>query len=204
MLSLRARLFFIISLIVMVILGISLFLIFKPKAKPIVEGDNTIQNGGTTVPTNNNQNNGTVINNPIPGGELAKNITVKPATKQENQENAVRQLAKIFYERYGTYSSDNNYQNILDVKTLVTPEYWQTLSAKIKTVSDPNQPFIGVTAKVLMVELSEIKDADAKVYLKANINEEKNGVITNRYQELNVSLVKKDNVWLVGSIDLLK
>lgn len=204
MLSLRARLFFIISLIVMAILGISLFLIFKPKPTPTIVVDNGVQNGGVNTPTNNNQNGGVVVENPLAGGELAKNITVKPATKVENQENSVRQLAKIFYERYGTYSSDNNYQNILDVKTLVTPEYWQTLSAKIKSAPDTSQPFVGVTATVLMMELSEIKDADAKVYLKANINEEKNSVIANRYQELTVSLTKKDGAWFVSAIDLMK
>ncbi|MDO8509700.1 MAG: hypothetical protein Q7S24_00995 [bacterium] len=204
MLSLRARLFFIISLIVMAILGISLFLIFKPKADLTPVVDNSAENTDASLPVNNNLNSGVVVDNPLAGGELAKNITVKPTTKEENQENSVRQLAKVFFERYNTYSSDNNYQNILDVKALVTPEYWLTLENKVIQKPAINQPFVGVTTKVLMVELKEIKDASAQVYLKSNVNEERNGVITNRYQELIVSLVKVNGVWLVNAIGLNK
>lgn len=204
MLSLRARLFFIISLVVMAILGISLFLFFKPKPDPTPVVDSGVQGGNESLPANNNLSSGVVIDNPLAGGELAGNITVKPATKEANQENSVRQLAKIFYERYGTYSSDNNYQNILDVKGLVTAEFWQVLDKRVILGPAINQPFIGVTTKVLTTSLTTINDTDATVYLKANINEEKNGTTSNRYQEINVNLSKKDGSWLVDAINLVK
>jgi hypothetical protein len=99
-------------------------------------------------------------------------------------------------ERYNSYSTDNNWQNITDIKELVTTELWQTLSMKIgKTPA--NSSFVGVTTKVFTSEIKTWEDKSAVVYLSTAIREEKSGVFSDRQQNIAVELVKNGDNWLV-------
>lgn len=199
MLSLRARLFIIISLIVLVILGISIFLIIRSK-QPVggETATTTVVNGGTVnVIDSSNFNYNPNLTTPLAGGEVPQGTPIKPATSLEAEQNAVRQLAKIFVERYNSYSTDNNFQNIIDVKELVTPELWQTLSAKIGK-TPPVGSFVGVTTKVFTTELKDWGGKSAVVSLSTAISEEKNKVFSDRQQDLVVELVKTGDSWLVA------
>ena len=191
--SLRARIFIIVSISVFLILGISMLLVIKNKNKntepqTVAPADNTAtqgvgQTGGTTSV----------------GSEMPEGLPAQVITPLAAQKNGVQQLAKVFVERYGTYSTDNNFQNIKDVETLVTRSLWSKISAPIssKTVS---QSFTGVTTKVISMDLTEWSDVKATVELKTSRIEEKNGVVTTRYQTAVVSMVKQNVVWLIDKI----
>ena len=191
--SLRARIFIIVSISVFLILGISMLLVIKNKNKntepqTVAPADNTAtqgvgQTGGTTSV----------------GSEMPEGLPAQVITPLAAQKNGVQQLAKVFVERYGTYSTDNNFQNIKDVETLVTRSLWSKISAPIssKTVS---QSFTGVTTKVISMDLTEWSDVKATVELKTSRIEEKNGVVTTRYQTAIVSMVKQNVVWLIDKI----
>ena len=133
------------------------------------------------------------------GSEMPEGLPAQVITPLAAQKNGVQQLAKVFVERYGTYSTDNNFQNIKDVETLVTRSLWSKISAPIssKTVS---QSFTGVTTKVISMDLTEWSDVKATVELKTSRIEEKNGVVTTRYQTAVVSMVKQNVVWLIDKI----
>jgi len=194
MLSLRARIFIIVSLVVLVILGISVFLVIKSKK-------NAADGGVTTIPGNNNVIDSTNFNynpniqTPIVGGQIPQGATVKPATSLEVEQNAVLQLAKIFIERYNSYSTDSNYQNIVEVQELVTDDLWKSLSAKIGKT--PTGAFVGVTTKVFSSEISDWSAKAATISMSAAINEEKGGNMSDRQAKVSVSLVKNGNDWLV-------
>jgi hypothetical protein len=204
MLSLRARLFIIISLIVLVILGISIFLVIRSK-KPVGGETTTTTVGGNTVNVidSSNFNYNPNFNTPLAGGEVPQGTPIKPSTPLEIEQNAVRQLAKIFVERYNSYSTDNNFQNIIDVKELVTPELWQTLSAKIGKTQTAGS-FMGVTTKVFTSELKDWGSKAATVSLSTAIREEKNGALSNRQQDLTVDLIKSGDGWLVAKFQWSK
>jgi len=200
MLSLRARIFIIISLVVLLILGISIFLSIRAK-KAATTPTPTTTTGNVIDSTNFNYN--TTIQTPVPGGVVPAGVPVKPVTTLEAEQNAVRQFAKIFVERYNSYSTDSNFQNIVDVKELVTPELWQTLSAKIGKPTTASS-FVGVTTKVITNELKNWDGKAATVLLNTSINEEKNGVMSNRQQAITVVLAKSGSSWLVASFQWAK
>lgn len=198
MLSLRARLFIIISLVVLFILGVSLLLIInRTKPTPVVAPGANEQTG--TISVNNGitlaQNGVTVA---PPSGAV-----IKPTTPLEAEQNAVKQLARIFLERYNTYSTDNDYQNITDVQELVTPEMWAKISARMKTAPTAGS-FIGVTTNVISVDLGDWAADKAMVVLKTNSIEEKNSVVSSTYQTVQVFLVKTDNSWLIEKFVVVK
>lgn len=190
--SLRARIFFIISVVVFLVLAISIFLIVRNKNKTT-----QITDVSTDVNVNNNQNNDQPIGQVAT--EIPVGISVKQPSSEEVEKNAVEQLSKVFIERYGTYSTDNNGQNIIESQSLVTKSLWSRISTGLNT-KNTNQTFLGLTTKVVSMDLVDWSATKATVSLKTMRAEDKNGVITNRYQNVTVEMVKEGGVWLADKL----
>lgn len=190
--SLRARIFIIVSILVLLILGISVFLVVRNKNKTVEP--QTIIPTNNTVTTSNGQNSN--------GTQVPESLPAKVVSPLEAEKNGAQQLAKVFVERYGTYSSDNNFQNIKEAQTLVTESMWSKISAPIsaKITTSANQNFTGMTTKVISMDLTSWSDSKATVELKTSRTEEKNRVVTTRYQNATVEMVKLNGVWLVNKL----
>jgi len=199
MISLRTRLFVIISLIVLVILAISLFLIMRSKNKVTEATTNTPVAVDSTnfVPQIAAPN---VINTDM----MATGVTVKKTTTLEAEQNAVKQLARVFAERYNTYSSDNIYNNIKDVEGIVTVGLWKIISVPLNRVSKPAVAFTGSIARVISMDISEWKPDQATVALKLTIDEDKSGTVTTKQREFGVMLLKANDTWLVDKYTWIK
>ncbi len=191
--SLRARIFIIISIIVLIILSVSIFLVVRNKTKIAVNN----------TPINSENNSGNQGNQPgasgNPATQIPEGLPVKPLTSVEIEQNGVKQLAKVFVERYGTYSTDNEFQNIIESEPLVTKALWSKISTGINAKNSQSE-FLGLTTKVASVQLSSWTDAKAVLDLKTMRNQDKNGVESTRYQDVTVEMVKENNVWLANSI----
>lgn len=188
--SLRARIFIIVSIVMLFILGVSIFLIVnKNKSAPAGQNGQTAaeQSGGTPAPAPSS------VATPVPEG-----LPAKTATPLEAEQNGVQQLAKVLVERYGTYSSDNNWQNIKDVQALVTKSFWSKLSGQINGASAPG--FVGVTTKVIGTNLTNWSETKAAVALTTVRTEEKNGKITTYYQNADVEMIKQGEQWLADKL----
>jgi len=191
--SLRARIFIIISIFVIFILGISIFLIVRNKNK--VAEPQTVTPTDSTASQNGVQPNGQIL----VGDQAPAGLPAKTATPLEAEKNGAVQLAKVFVERYGTYSSDNNFQNIKEVEALVTPALWSKISAPMNAKTS-TASFVGVTTKVISLELTAWSDIAATVELKTTRTEEKNGAVSTRYQNAIVQMVKTGGVWLADKL----
>ena len=191
--SLRARIFIIISIVVFLILGISIFLIVRNKNKNAEPGTGAPQ-GNTGENINGQNSDGTTVGAQAPAG-----LPAKTATPLEAEKNGATQLAKVFVERFGTYSTDNDFQNIKEVQSLATPALWSKISQLIG-VKNSDSSFIGVTTKVISLELTDWSDTAATVKLKTMRTEEKNGTVSVRYQNATVDMVKIGGVWLVDKL----
>ncbi len=189
--SLRARIFIIVSVVILLVLSVSIFLIVKNKNKTT---DNTPpSNTDTTLP---NTSGGTQSDAQV---LIDKGLPAKTPTPLEVEQNAVEQLAKIFVERYGTYSTDNEFQNIKESQTLVTKSLWSRISAGINA-KETTQNFVGLTTKVMSTRLTAWESSQASVELKVMRTEDKNGVISTRYQNATVGMLKEDGVWLANTL----
>lgn len=201
MLSLRSRLFVVISIVVLVILGISIFLVVMNKNKQA--GTENTANGNGEVKSGEVVGGGSVngSNNVIIGGVPVPVITggtvARPATSEAVEKNAIRQMAKIFVERYNTFSSENNFQNIKDVEVLVTPELWARLSNKMK--DSASETFVRTITNVVSSEILDQKTDSAVVKLSVTKSEEKNGTTTTSQATVEVALKKISNEWLINS-----
>jgi len=195
---LRTRIFILVSVIVLLILGITIILVRRNQNKN--NGDKTPT---TTINTLNDTSSFDVIdaNNFDPskisgGNPSTPSVPNKTFTQGEATQNSVKQLAKIFAERYGSYSTDNNGQNVKEVKELVTPELWEKIKPNtgVKAVS-----FVGVSTQAIAVEINKWSESEALMKVKTIRTQEKNGKSSTLQQVGAVTLVKQGTNWLVSN-----
>jgi len=199
MLSLRARIFIIISLLVLLVLGISIFLLVRSKKTASTNNtaaDNTSNQSAAALPAAA----------PVPVANISESLTVNPVSSLEAQQNAVLQISKIFLERYNSYSAESNYQNVLDVQDLVTKELWSQLSLKLSLTAQNGSipPFSSVITKAYSSKLNSWSDKEATVELQVKITEEKNNSINTRDAGATVSLNNVNGNWLVAKFEWMK
>jgi hypothetical protein len=188
--SLRTRLLIIIGAIILVGGIIAGILVIRSRShKPAGEGaENQTQNQAST----NSETAPLTGQAPttIPAG-----LPIKQMSAAEAEQNGVKQLGRIFVERYGTYSTDNQGQNIQEVKGLVTPELWQKIAPKSTT---PATDFVGVTTQVVTMDVSTFSASEAKLSFRTVRTQLKGGQTTSTQQAITLTMVKKDANWLVS------
>ena len=193
MITLRARIFIIISLAVFIILAISIALIVFKKQSGESPAEET--------PINENIIDETNFPSQImtPSTVIPFGATVKPPTTEEMMKNSAKQTAKIFIERYGTYSTDNNSENIYAVQSIVTLSLWQDISRHIGT--PPSAVFVGVTTNVVAINVVEFSADNAKVEMSVQRITTRGSSTEKTNEKTSVRLVKTNDVWLVDSFE---
>lgn len=205
MISLRARIFVVISLIVLVVLSISIFLFVRAKKQAALK-DQPVDTDSVPAETSDNNSSSTAPA-PVPATDNTSNLKVNPASSLDIQQNAAKQIAKIFLERFNSFSSESQYQNVRDIQTLVSKSYWSQLSAKMpatKVEQNITSPFSSTITKVYSTKIVEWSDQLATVDLQAKIMEEKNGVIKNLDKQAKVDLTSDGKNWLVDKFEWVK
>ncbi|GEM_PF-2033076 len=196
-LTLRARIFIIVSLVVLLILGISIILtiIFKgekeEKTLPTEESTEQLifdeQTGALLLPENTNFE------------KIDENLPIAPLNDREKLIAASLNMAKIFVERYGTYSTDNPGQNLKDLELLSTPDLWKVLQARIEGMSSSVE-FSGIITKAFSSTLLSFEKEVLSIRVVAAREENKNGEIKNYNQEAEVTMVLQGDKLLVDNI----
>lgn len=193
MTTLRTRLFIIISLVILIILAISIAIIVFVKQKAAPTEEPAAEPTGQ-IDTDNFPAQITPAPVDIPAG-----VQVKPLTTEEALKNGAKQMAKIFVERYGTYSSDSDFANIREVETLVTKSYWSELEKKIGT-GKPAM-FIGVTTNAVASEISEYASGKATVDVSVQKITTRGSSTTQSNEKAKVWLVQSGGIWLVDKFE---
>lgn len=189
----------IITIIALVILGlIGLFIWGAFNAKnpglPVSElGEN---NKEEVLNNNLGQENNDIIN---------EEIQVVPDIFSE-----ARRIARLVVERYGSYSSQTNYENVVDVISYTTgvlrENLNKTLEEKRKAIYG-SETYSGATTKVLSDEVlsASLEGDKAIIRLQTQkITSLSSGKQTIDYPIMEVSLSKENEEWLVEKIESIK
>lgn len=155
-----------------------------------------------------------VTETPVPQATKTQDSTQTPFTNQQLEEekevrtqtSSMTTTAKLFVERYGSYSNEANFQNIRDVIPLMSAEFAAATTADLATKTPPNG-FYGVTTRVITVKVVSQSEADgtADVVLSTQRTEE-NGSAQNtktKYQDVELTFVSESGVWKVDSVKWL-
>ncbi len=193
--NLRQRLFIIISLIVVIILAIIFYLNYR-------RNTSNLPAAGTIF-------SGQPAETSDPGGDTAVNqapgdVKQEVVTKPYSEDIYVRQLAKIFVERFNSYSNQDDNGHINDTLSLASPEMQTWLKAQMKVDS---RDYEGIVTSVLATKLSEKTADKATILIEAQQVLEKKvltatGPVTReeRMRKGRVALVQIGGAWLVDGL----
>lgn len=190
--TLRQRVILMVSAFLVVIMLVVAAIVFKTKKPAPKPTENTPQ---TVIDRNNID---TAIKVGTEPTQIPVTAEVKPPTTDQQEDITVKNIAKIFVERYHTYSSENNYENIKDVKSIVAPSFWTKISAPLTTPPPAPSSFVALTTRVVSILFVDVSKNTATVDLKVKKTATTNGQTTNSYGEYDVSLTKVNGEWLVS------
>lgn len=125
--------------------------------------------------------------------------TESPEPEPVDTQLRAQQLARVFVERFGTYSNQNNNSHIESVLPMSTQEMQQWI--KSQTV-DQKQDYQGQTTNVISTSLSEIdkEQGEATVMVQVRQISQTTSGQSNKQREAKVELIQQDNSWLVDGL----
>ena len=198
-LTLRARIFAIVSIILLLILAISIAITVFSNKKTETENQLTNTQEGQEQQIFDEQTGVLINSTGVIPAIINENAPIVQMNDEEKMKSVVQNIAKIFVERYGSYSTDNPGQNLKDLEVLSTPDLWGVLKVRIENMS-ASQSFIGVSTRSFSSSLINFEKEKALVRVISAREENKNGEITNFNQEAEVSLIMVKDSWLVDDV----
>lgn len=126
---------------------------------------NANANTNTTNQTVNHNTNSVVTNTNTTTNTNVTTNTNTPVTNTSGADDqaSVLRLARIFVERYGTFSNRNNFENITALEPFMTEAFQQQSAAYISEQQKNGTPadFYSITTTVASLEMVEYKEEDS-------------------------------------------
>ena len=135
--------------------------------------------------------------------QVQENLTEQIAGKSEEQVSdysAILNVSRFFVERYGSFSSGAMWQNIYDIKSVVTNTLWLDLEKLTQSNTAANTD-LSLSTKVLSLELLSQNEFSATVLVKTQKKETAGEFSRVYYQDLDLDLQKLDSAWLVEDFE---
>jgi hypothetical protein len=199
----------VLILIVVVVWQAGRFL--QKQEAPVNEGpiiESPIQDNGETSATDtenaNNIDQAGVQNTPVSAEQPSVRIPLQQPKEQPDEITAkLVALTLPFVERFGTFSNQNNFENLKDLFPYMTEEFRKKSELLIQQAVDKPFPqaYTGVVTKALSYKvISANQDAGRGEFLVTTQRREYIGTPTNfkvYTQDIAVTFKKEDSVWLV-------
>jgi len=125
-----------------------------------------------------------------------------PPTAEEKVASSVKSVAIMFAEKFGSYSNQGNYLNVNELMPLMSDTMLKWAQdqylPKLRKDHDPAGFYYQIVTVAPVAVVTDQSDATAKVTVSAQRTETigMNAPTTFR-QDLDVTMVKKDNSWLI-------
>lgn len=193
----KFKLFILILVALLVLGGVGLFAAYR-----FYPG-----NTNTVVNQNNgNQNTNAIVNAVTNTNESAGNtneVNVNIGGEPLSDEQRVLGLARSFTERYGSFSNQNEFENLERLLIYMTPRLQKETQAFVASQEGKdNSVYYGVTTDAVSVRLEKLEEQKAVVFVSTRRKESREGSATNAFsQTARIVLVKDGGEWLVDKFD---
>lgn len=154
---------------------------------------------GPATPTNVNQSTTEPERLPV-------EVINKPPSpvKAPDVEASLKATASTFTERFGSFSNQGSFENLEDVRPLLTVKMRGTvdqLIANQRSTAAADSPYYGITTQALVVTITSYDESLGRADVTVNTQraESKGTTVNPRvfYQKINLKLVKTGDVWKV-------
>jgi len=112
----------------------------------------------------------------------------------------LQQTARYFVEIFGSYSSDNNFQNLKDLKSLMTSTYWAKWEKDLNTITSDKDYSVWSQAMNASIDSYSATAGTVTVLCKRGERQSKSEKENIFYQSAQVNLVKVNGSWLVDKV----
>jgi hypothetical protein len=161
--------------------------------------------------TNTNKQNTNIatpnINTVIVNQNSNNNANSSQADPTINDKQTVKQLGQSFASIYGSFSTQNNFQNITDLYFYMTPPLKAQQEAYVESESQKRKEdslYHGITSEARVTNLDsydeKTKTATVRVTLQRVESSGTAGNSSTYNQDITLSFEKQDGVWKVGKI----
>ncbi len=136
-----------------------------------------------------------------PGASTSGSSTAPEVATPIIKETSAITVARTFVERFGSYSSEADAENIDDVLPMATVAFQKKLTSLAKDVrASSTGAYYGVSTLVVTAPKTVSASATQTVLTMTTQREETNGDPSNttkKYQSITVTLVKSGTTWLI-------
>lgn len=196
-----------VLIIVALLLSLAYWLYPRPEAAPVVTEEPT-----TTVPQGGLGATGT--------GTKPQPLTTKPITTPAETPAEVaaapagmriedlRPLAKTFSERYLTFSTAGDFENLQDARLMATTSFAAKISKQIEEgrAQPSATEFFGVTSRAISVNFLAVSEAEKTAVVEVDMSRQERGnggqLRTPYNQRLTIVFVMQDDQWKVDDATL--
>lgn len=123
-------------------------------------------------------------------------------TAEEKGIEQAQNIAKIFAERFGSFSNQGSFSNLDDLAALSTPQMQDWLVAQKKKLSAQyaaDEVYYGVTTIAPIAKIESQSDSSAVIIVSTQRKETKDGEIRVFNQDLKLAFVKVNGEWLINA-----
>lgn len=174
--------------IVLVILGLILFFIFRKKDSPVDINE---------IPTIG------IIPGFIDEDSIPPTITKEPKTQS-----TLTAIAVTFAEKFGSYSNQVNFENFKDLEPLMTnnmKKWTEQYVAQENNRENGSEEFFGVTSRALKADIIALDEAETSAQFIVNMQREETQGSPPRirvyYQKLLLYIVRDGVNWKIDSAE---
>lgn len=137
----------------------------------------------------------------------AKEIVKKPvaAIPKRVSESDVEKMASLFVERFGTYSNQANFSNMIDLKMFMSKgmQVWAD-DYVVKQTKANNDIYYGITTKAVVVEMKNFNDDSGQATFLVKTRRREATMTTSNVskvfnQDITINFTKEDGAWKVNS-----
>lgn len=138
---------------------------------------------------------------PISTQPQAQPVQLPSMTPEEKSQEELQTLARVFAERYGSFSNQGGFENINAVKSLVTAEMKIWLEGK-KAESMKKYPingtYFGITTSAPISKVISYDENSAVIMVTTQKQETQNGETKMYNQDIKVEFINQDGNWLIN------
>jgi len=194
-----------ILIVILVLGGVAFGIIYwqKDKINFLDQTNTTNQNINSKIITNLNTNSGQTGNTNQDDSE--------PVDKSDKDaENELKSFARSFTERFGSFSNQNDFENIEDIKIYMTKDMQKWSDNYVeseKKLNPKSENYYGITTDVINMETVNFDNnkgtGELKITTRRKESKESEGTEDTITQKASVKFVKDGNAWKVNQFTWL-
>ncbi len=130
-----------------------------------------------------------------------KTIDLPKMTEEEKNEEQLQTLARVFAERFGSFSNQAGFINLDDLNSILTEQMQQWVIGQKKELSTKyplNGEYYGVTTSAPIVKTESYSQDKAVMVVTTQRTEKRNSESKTFEQNIKVEFVKIDGSWLIN------